>query len=52
MEVDVTDWIVESRNFNSNGNLRKAIKLMYIMEGRIKQNPGFTLDNALVETEP
>ncbi|MDD3949241.1 MAG: hypothetical protein PHT43_07235 [Anaerolineaceae bacterium] len=47
----MTDWIVESRNFNSNGNLRKAIKLMYIMEGRIRQNPHFTLDKALVEME-
>ena len=51
MEVEVTAHIIESIHFNCNGNLRKAIKLMYIMEGRIKQNPGFTLDNALVEVE-
>jgi len=52
MEVEVTDRLIDTIHFNCNGNLRKAIKLMYIMEGRIKQNPGFTLDNALVETEP
>jgi hypothetical protein len=52
MEVEVTDRLIDTIHFNSNGNLRKALKLMYIMEGRIKQNPGFTLDNALVETEP
>jgi len=51
MEVEVTAQIIESIHFNSNGNLRKAMKLMYIMEGRIRQNPHFTLDNALVEVE-
>jgi len=51
MEVEVTAQIIESIHFNCNGNLRKAIKLMYIMESRIRQNPHFTLDNALVEVE-
>jgi len=34
-----------------NGNLRKAIKLMYIMEGRIRQNPHFSLESAVMEKE-
>lgn len=51
MEVEVTAQIIESIHFNCNGNLRKAIKLMYLMEGRIRQNPHLTVDNALVEKE-
>jgi len=51
MEVDVTAQIIESIHFNCNGNLRKAMKLMYIMEGRIRQNPHFTLDSAVMEME-
>ena len=51
MEVEVTAQIIESIHFNCNGNLRKAMKLMYIMESRIRQNPHFTLDKVLVEVE-
>ena len=51
MEVEATAQIIESIHFNCNGNFRKAIKLMYIMESRIKQNPGFSLENAVVEME-
>jgi replication-associated recombination protein RarA len=51
MEVEVTDRLIDTIHFNSNGNLRKAIKLMYIMEGRIRQNPGFSLDNQLMTAE-
>ena len=48
MEVEVTAHIIESIHFNCNGNLRKAIKLMYIMESRIRQNPHFTLNSAVL----
>ncbi|MCB5285931.1 MAG: ATP-binding protein [Candidatus Cloacimonetes bacterium] len=51
MEVEVTAQIIESIHFNCNGNLRKAMKLMYIMESRFRQNPHFTLDKVLVEVE-
>ena len=50
-DVEVTAQIIESIHFNCNGNLRKAMKLIYIMEGRIRQNPHLTLDKVLVEVE-
>ncbi|MDY0151527.1 MAG: hypothetical protein RBS43_04570 [Candidatus Cloacimonas sp.] len=51
MEVEISDRLIDTIHFNSNGNLRKAIKLMHILESRIKQNPGFTMENALLDTE-
>lgn len=51
MEVEVSDRLIDTIHFNCNGNLRKAIKLMYILESRIKQNPGFSLDNPLMTVE-
>jgi len=51
MEVEVSDRLIDTIHFNCNGNLRKAIKLMYIMEGRIRQNPGFSQDNQVMTVE-
>jgi len=51
MEIEVSDRLIDTIHFNCNGNLRKAIKLMYILESRIKQNPGFSLDNPLMTVE-
>jgi Cdc6-like AAA superfamily ATPase len=49
MEVEVTDNLIDTIHFNCNGNLRKAIKLMYILESRIRQNAEFSLETALLE---
>ena len=51
MEVEVTDRLIDTIHFNCNGNLRKAIKLMYILESRIKQNPGFSIEKAGMAAE-
>ena len=32
MDIEVTDEVVEKIDFNSGGNLRKAMKVMYIIE--------------------
>lgn len=39
MEVDVTPELVEKIDFNSGGNLRKAMKVMYIIESICQQCP-------------
>ena len=32
MDIEVTDEVVDKIDFNSGGNLRKAVKVMYIIE--------------------
>jgi len=51
MEIEVSGRLIDTIHFSCNGNLRKAMKLMYIMENRLKQNPGFSLENTVVAVE-
>jgi len=51
LEIEVTDKLIDTIHFNCNGNLRKTMKLMYILENRLKQNPGFLLDKAVMAVE-
>ena len=32
MDIEVTDEVVDKIDYNSGGNLRKAMKVMYIIE--------------------
>ncbi len=40
------DKLINTIYFNCNGKLRKAIKLMYMLESRIKQTPEFKIEKA------
>lgn len=39
MDVEVTDEVIEKIDFNRGGNMRKAMKVMYIIETEQKQEP-------------
>jgi hypothetical protein len=39
MDIEVTDEVVEKIDFNSGGNLRKAMKVMYIIESICQSCP-------------
>lgn len=39
MEVEVTEEVIEKIDFNSGGNLRKAMKVMYIIESSCQECP-------------
>ncbi|MFA7095897.1 MAG: ATP-binding protein [Gammaproteobacteria bacterium] len=39
MDVEVTEEVIEKIDFNSGGNLRKAMKVMYIIETQQQQEP-------------
>lgn len=39
MDIEVTDEVVEKIDFNSGGNLRKAMKVMYIIESICRSCP-------------
>lgn len=51
MKIEISERLIDTIHFNCNGKLRKAIKLMYILESRIKQNPGFSLENTVMAVE-
>lgn len=51
LEVEIPNRLIETIHFNYNINFRKAMRLMYTLENRIKQNPRFLRDNALMEME-
>ncbi|MDD2636495.1 MAG: ATP-binding protein, partial [Bacteroidales bacterium] len=39
MDVEVTDEVIEKIDFNSGGNMRKAMKVMYIIETEQMKQP-------------
>jgi hypothetical protein len=44
LEVEVNDQLVNYIHFNCCGNLRKAMKVMHILEQNALHNPNFNLN--------
>lgn len=50
MEVEVTEEVIEKIDFNSGGNLRKAMKVMYIIENEQKKQPDIAVSDIDLST--
>jgi replication-associated recombination protein RarA len=52
MEVSVSQEQINTIYFNSGGNLRKAMKMLHLLEANLKANPEYSLNNPETRKAP